>query len=67
MAPAEFQDHYVALGVQPTASADDIKKEYRRLALQYHPDKNRGALHATIIFQKVSAGDTSLNDATLSN
>ncbi|XP_056280034.1 dnaJ homolog subfamily B member 2 [Pseudoliparis swirei] len=33
-------DHYNVLGVSKTASQDDIKKEYRKLALKWHPDKN---------------------------
>jgi curved DNA-binding protein CbpA len=34
-----LKDHYKALGVQPAADAEEIKKSYRRLVLKYHPDK----------------------------
>ncbi len=38
----DYKDYYKILGVQRGASADDIKKAFRKLARKYHPDVNPG-------------------------
>src|SRR5574344_882583 len=48
------QDYYQTLGVENTATADEIKKAYRKLALKYHPDRNPGNKEAEEKFKEVS-------------
>jgi curved DNA-binding protein CbpA len=47
------QTYYQVLEVQPDAESIDIKKAYRRLALQYHPDRNQGSAESTERFQQI--------------
>jgi DnaJ-class molecular chaperone len=56
------QDPYQVLGVGRQASADDIRKAYRRLAKQYHPDRNQGDAKAEDRFKAVSAAFDIIGD-----
>jgi curved DNA-binding protein len=54
---------YDTLGVAKTASADDIRKAYRKLARKHHPDVNPGDAKAEAAFKKISAAYEVLSDA----
>jgi molecular chaperone DnaJ len=56
------QDFYDVLGVAKSASADDLKKAYRKLAMQYHPDRNSGDKSAEQKFKDVSEAYDILKD-----
>jgi DnaJ-class molecular chaperone len=56
------QDPYQELGVPRTASADEIRRGFRKLAKQYHPDKNPGDKAAEERFKRVSAAFDLLGD-----
>ncbi|HET8622931.1 MAG TPA: J domain-containing protein [Gemmatimonadales bacterium] len=57
------KDFYQVLGVPDTASQDDIKKAYRRLAKQYHPDANPNNTQASERFKEISEAHSVLSDA----
>src|SRR5580700_4175377 len=56
------KDYYKVLGVSKTASADDIKKSYRKLARKYHPDANKGDPKAEERFKEISEAYNTLSD-----
>jgi molecular chaperone DnaJ len=55
-------DFYSVLGVARTASDDEIKKAYRKLAMQYHPDRNNGSKEAEEQFKAISEAYDVLRD-----
>jgi len=57
------KDYYKILGVAKSASADEIKKAYRKLALKYHPDRNKGDKSAEAKFKEISEAYAVLSDA----
>ncbi len=56
------KDYYKLLGVNKDASSDEIKKQYRKLAMKYHPDKTKGDKTAEEKFKKISEAYAVLSD-----
>ncbi len=62
MATATKKDYYEILGVKKSASADDIRKAFRKLARKYHPDVNPGDKSAEEKFKAISEANDVLSD-----
>src|SRR5262245_508257 len=56
------RDYYEILGVERSASADDIKSTYRKLALKFHPDRNPGDKEAEAKFKEAAEAYAVLSD-----
>jgi molecular chaperone DnaJ len=56
------QDYYATLGVAKDASGDDLKRAYRKLAMQYHPDRNPGDAAAEAKFKELNEAYDILKD-----
>jgi curved DNA-binding protein len=62
MAATDFKDYYSVLGVSKSASAEDIKQAFRKLARKYHPDVNPGDSTAEAKFKEISEAYEVLSD-----
>ena len=60
---AQSKDYYAVLGVSASASQDEIKKQYRKLAAKHHPDKNPTDSKAADRFKDISEAYQVLGDA----
>src|SRR5699024_12760037 len=56
------RDYYEVLGVQKSASSDDIRKAYRRMAMKYHPDRNPDSAEAEEKFKEAKEAYEILSD-----
>lgn len=62
MAATDFKDYYQILGVNKSATQEDIKKAFRKLARKYHPDVNQGNKEAEARFKEVNEAYEVLSD-----
>ena len=59
----DYKDYYKILGVSRNASTEEIRKAYRKLAMQYHPDRNPGDKQAEERFKEINEAYQVLNDS----
>jgi curved DNA-binding protein len=59
----DYKDYYKTLGVERNASEDDIRKAYRKLAMQYHPDRNPNDKQAEERFKEINEAYQVLSDS----
>jgi molecular chaperone DnaJ len=62
MPPTQHKDYYATLGVKKTATAEEIRKAFRKLARKYHPDVNPGDKKAEEKFKEMSEANDILSD-----
>jgi molecular chaperone DnaJ len=62
MASGNTRDHYEVLGIERSASADEIKLAFKKLAIQHHPDRNPDDPQASIRFKEINASHQVLSD-----
>src|SRR5438093_6925253 len=60
----EYKDYYKVLGVSKSASAEDVKKAFRKLARRYHPDVNPGDKKSEEKFKEINEAYEVLSDVT---
>ena len=58
------RNYYSILGISPTATAQEVKAAYKRLAIKYHPDKNQGNVLAEEMFKQINAAYQTLSNAS---
>ena len=63
MSDEKKRDYYEVLGLNRNASDDDIKRAYRKMAKQYHPDLHPGDQEAEAKFKEVNEAYATLSDA----
>ncbi|MCL5262801.1 MAG: DnaJ domain-containing protein, partial [Acidobacteria bacterium] len=62
MATPQSKDYYAILGIKKSATADEIRKAFRKLARKYHPDVNPGDKKAEERFKEISEANEILGD-----
>ncbi|MEO0640741.1 MAG: DnaJ domain-containing protein, partial [Bacteroidota bacterium] len=60
----QYKDYYQVMGVSPTASEEEIRKVYKKLALKYHPDANPNNSAAEARFKEISEAKEVLLDSS---